>query len=543
MIDNWLLGLEAFLQPMPLLMLAVGVLAGIVIGALPGLTAVMAVAVLMPFTFGMDPLSGMAMMIGIYTATIYAGSIPAILMKVPGTPSSAAAVLDGYPMAQQGKGGLALSVSLWSSFFGALLGGILLAFTAPLLAAIAVKVGQAEYFMLAIFALTIIASLSEGAIIKGLLSGFLGLFIATVGMDALTGSPRFTFGIPALRAGLDFIPILIGLFGVAEALHQFERQFRFSGGKEHHEAGAYSMPWRLVKTLIPRWLYGAPLGFLVGVLPGTGGEVGSFVSYNENRRFAKDKDNWGKGSPGGLASAEVAHNSAVPGTLAPSITLGIPGNSVAAIMIGVLTVHGLHPGPQLFEGEASLVYGILIGFLVVPLFILAIGLLGIRGWGMILRIPSHLLWPGILGICIVGAYSIRSSMFDVLVMFIAGIVGFLFDKVKIPTTPMVIGILVGPIAENGFRRATILNEGSLTWIFEPVPLILLILSILSLAASFIRSRKLGKDSVLGEPKGPEAADDESAVDEPSLTSSSVREASDDSDEHELQVDPKPDEKS
>lgn len=515
MIDNWLLGLEAVIAPMPILMLFVGTLAGIVIGALPGLTAVMAVAVLMPFTFSMDPLSGMMMMCGIYTSSIYAGSIPAILMKVPGTPSSACAVLDGYPMSQQGKGGQALSVSLWSSFVGALFGGILLGFTAPLLAAIAVKVGQAEYFMLAIFALTVIASLSEEAITKGLLSGFLGLFIATVGVDALTGSARFTFGVAELRSGLDFIPILIGLFGVAEAIHQFERQFKYGLSNEKHNAGSYSIPRRILKRILPHWAYGTILGFLVGVLPGTGGEVGSFVSYNENRRFAKDKETWGKGNPVGLASAEVAHNAAVPGTLAPTITLGIPGNSVAAIMIGVLTVHGFHPGPQLFEGSPDLVYGILWGFILVPVAILIVGLLGIRAWGQVLRIPPHLLWPAILGICTIGAYSIRSSVFDIYVMLGAGIVGYLFDKVKIPTTPLVIGLLVGPLAENGFRRATILNEGSISWILDPVPLILLVLSILSIAASIFRSHKITrkkKKSDISEERTPrEIVDEEVAI--------------------------------
>lgn len=492
MLENWIIGFQAIMSPMPLLMMLVGVLAGIVIGALPGLTAVMGVAVLMPFTFTMDPLTGMMMMCGIYTSTIYAGSIPSILMKVPGTPSSAAAILDGYPMAQQGKAGQALNISLWSSFFGSLTGGILLAFTAPLLAAIAVKVGEAEYFMLAIFALTVIASLSEGALIKGLLSGFLGLFIATVGMDALTGSARFTFGIPELRAGLDFIPILIGLFGVSEALHQFDRHFRYNGEQKQH-AGDFKIPHSVVKRLIPRWLYGSPIGFFIGVLPGTGGEVGSFVSYNENRRLSRDKSSWGKGNPEGLAAAEVAHNSAVPGTLAPTLTLGIPGNSVAAIMIGVLTVQGLHPGPQLFEGEPQLVYGILWGFIIVPFVVLLVGKLGIRAWGQILRIPSHLLWPGILGICCVGAFSIRSSIFDVIVMLGAGILGYLFDRVSIPTTPMVIGLLVGPLAENGFRRATMLAGGQFTWILQPVPLILLILSIASLTASIVRSQKLSKE--------------------------------------------------
>lgn len=506
MIENWIIGLQAVLQPMPLLMLFLGVLGGIVIGALPGLTAVMGVAVLMPFTFGMDPLSGMMMMVGIYTSAIYAGSIPAILMRVPGTPSSAAAILDGYPMAQQGKAGQALKVSLLSSFMGSLFGGILLALTAPLLAAIALKVTQGQYFMIALFALTVIAAISEASLWKGLLSGVLGLFIATVGTDALTGVARFTFGLPDLRAGLDFIPILIGLFGISEAIHQFERRFTYAGGKKHG-TGSFQLPKGTIKKLIPSWLSGTGIGYLVGVLPGTGGEVASFVSYNETRRWAKDKDEFGKGNPVGLCAAETAHNAAVPGTLAPTLTLGIPGNSVAAIMIGVLTVHGLRPGPQLFEGEVSLVYGILWGFILVSGMVLVVGLLGIRVWGQVLRIPPHLLWPAIVTICVIGAFSIRSSLFDVIVMIIAGLVGYAFDRFGIPTTPLVIGLLVGPIAETGFRRATMLAQGSYSWLLEPITLILGVLSIASIVLSIVRSNRLSRGKRLASELAPAGKDD------------------------------------
>ena len=488
--ENWLLGIDAILSPLPLIMLVVGVVGGIVIGPLPGLPAVMGVAVLLPFTFAMDPLPGMMLMVGIYTSAIYAGSIPAILMRVPGTPSSAAAVLDGYPMAQKGKAGQGLSISLYSSLFGSLLGGIGLAISAPLLATVALKVGQAEYFMIALFALTIIASISEGSLLKGLLSGLLGLLIATVGTDPLVGTARLTFGILDLRSGLDFIPILIGLFGVAEAMHQFELRFsKTGGGSEVSSPEGFKLPAKIRKRMWPGMAMGGPIGFLIGVLPGTGGEVGSFVSYNETRRISRDKSKFGHGDPRGLAAAETGHNSAVPGTLAPTLTLGIPGNSVAAVMIGVLTVHGLRPGPGLFEGDPSLTYGIMAGFLLVPFVLLLVGLAGIRMWGQILRIPPALLWPAILLLCTVGAFSIRSNLFDVLVMVIFGVVGYLMDKVNVPTTPLVIGLIVGPIAEQGFRRATILAEGSYSWIFQPIPFLILIACIASLAVSVVRERR------------------------------------------------------
>lgn len=488
MMSDWASGLTAVLAPLPLLMLVVGVLAGVVIGALPGLTAVMGVAVLLPFTFALDPLPGMMLMVGIYTSAIYAGSIPAILIRVPGTPSSAAALLDGYPMTKQGHAGRALSLSLSSSVVGGLIGGVLLAIFAPLLASVALQVGQAEYFMIALFALTIIASISEGSLLKGLLSGLLGLLIAAVGTDPLVGTARMTLGVSELRAGFDFIPILIGLFGVAEALNQFRRRFEFEGTASTSRLGSFRIDRATRRRAWPGYAVGGPLGFLIGVLPGTGGEVGSFVSYNETRRLSKDKSQFGKGDPRGLAAAETGHNSAVPGTLAPTLTLGIPGNAVAAVMIGVLTVHGLRPGPALFEGQPELVYGIFWGFILVPLVVGIVGLLGIKLWGQLLRVPPELLWPTILALCTVGAFAIRNSFFDVLVMYVFGIVGFFMDRAKVPTTPLVIGLLVGPIAEQGFRRATILNQGSFSWIFDPVPFVLLVLCVVSMAVSLLRSR-------------------------------------------------------
>ncbi|XBH20793.1 tripartite tricarboxylate transporter permease [Jonesiaceae bacterium BS-20] len=492
MIDNWIAGFHAAMEPMSLLMIVVGVLAGIVIGALPGLTAVMGVAILLPFTFAMDPLPGMMMMAGLYTSAIYAGSIPAILMRVPGTPSSAASLLDGYPMARKGKSGEALSISLLSSVIGGLFGGILLALFAPMLAAVALMISQGQYFMLIFLALTMIASISEGSLLKGLLSGLLGLLIATIGTDPLTGTARLTFGIDDLRGGMDFIPVLIGLFGIAEAFNQFERRFR-TDAESISKATSYKISKKSFKRMWPGVAIGSPIGFLIGALPGgTGGEVGSFISYNETRRISKDKSQFGKGDPRGLAAAETGHNSAVPGTLAPTLTMGIPGNSVAAVMIGVLTVHGLQPGPQLFTGEVSLVYGIFWGFLLVPIAVGIIGLVGIRGWGQILRIPPPLLWPGIVVMCGVGAYTIRSSVVDVFVMFLFGIIGWVMEKKNVPTIPLVIGLLVGPIAESGFRRATILEQGGFGWIFDPLTLGLLIVALLSIIVSVVRSTKLSK---------------------------------------------------
>lgn len=310
-----------------------------------------------------------------------------------------------------------------------------------------------------------------------------------------------------MRSGVDFIPILIGLFGVAEALHQFERSFKYEGG-DQHGAGKYRLPKGSIRKLLPTFTSGSVIGYLIGVLPGTGGEVASFVSYNENRRWSKDKDSFGKGSPVGLAAAETAHNAAVPGTLAPTLTLGIPGNSVAAVMIGVLTVHGLRPGPQLFEGSPDLVYGILSGFILVAAALLLVGLLGIRVWGQVLNVPANLMWPVILTICVVGAFSIRSSIFDIIVMLGAGLLGYVFDRLRIPTTPLVIGLLVGPIAENGFRRATILSEGGFGWVLEPVTLVIGLISLGSIVLSVARSISASRSTKNQASKQPSSGEDD-----------------------------------
>jgi putative tricarboxylic transport membrane protein len=480
-----MIGLDAVIGWQPLLFMVAGVVAGIAVGALPGLTATMTVAILLPFTFGVDPVPGMMLMLGIYGGAVYAGAIPAVLMRLPGTPAAAATVLDGHPMVQQGRAGEALTVSLIASVLGGIVGAVLLGAFAPQLARFALQFGAAEYFMLSVFALTVIASLSEGAMVKGLASGVLGMAIATVGTDPIDGFARFTFGSSDMRAGLGFIPVLIGLFGVAEALSRFERLHVVGG--EGERVGSFRLRGAGTRRLLPTIASSSLIGFAVGVLPGTGGDIGSFVAYNETRRFARGTKRFGSGDPRGLAAAESANNAAVPGTLAPTLVLGIPGNPTAAVLIGAITVHGLRPGPQLFTGSPELIYGTFVGFLFVPLFILLVGWLGIRFWAQMVRIPTRYLWPCILVLCVVGSYALRTNAFDVLVTILAGVLGYLMLKGGFPPAPLVIGLIVGPLAESGFRRATIITSGSYEWILQPIPLLLLVLSLASVALSAYRT--------------------------------------------------------
>lgn len=477
--STWGAGLDAVFTLQPLLLILVGVVVGLGVGALPGLTATMSVAVLLPFTFTLDPVPGMMLLLGVYGGALYAGSIPAILIRTPGTPSAAATLIDGHPMTQKGEAGQALSISVVASGVGGMLGVVMLGLFAPRLAEFALRFGPAEYFMLSVFALTIIASLSEGRLFKGLISGLLGITIAMVGLDPIQAYPRFSFGSAQLGGGIQFIPVLIGLFGVAEALTQFER---IRGGvDERTTLGRFRLGLGRLGKLAPATIGSSLLGFLVGVLPGTGGDIGAFVGYNEVRRFSRGEKQFGQGDPRGVAAAESANNASTAGALVPMLTLGIPGDSVSAILIGAITVHGLRPGPQLFSGSPDLVYGIFIGFFVVYAAILVVGLAGIRLWAQMMRVPTRFLWPSVLVLSVVGSYALRTNTFDVFVMLGAGVLGYFMLKGNYPLAPLVIGVIVGPIAESGFRRAMIISGGSYEWLMSPIPLILLVLTLISLA--------------------------------------------------------------
>lgn len=471
-------------MPQVFILIPIGLLLGIAVGALPGLSATVGVVVFLPFTFVLDPVPGMMLLLGIYGGALYGGSIPAILIKTPGTPSAAATMIDGHPLANQGQAGQALSISVITSSVGGMLGVVMLALFAPFLANVALAFGPAEYFMLSVLALTIIASLSETALIKGLISGGLGLLIASIGLDPLQGFPRFSFGSAELASGIQFIAVLVGLFGVSEALIQFER---LGGGAETGRAmGQFRVALSKLRFIAPATVGSSVLGFLVGVLPGTGGDIGAFVAYNETKRFSRKEKRFGEGDIRGVAAAESANNASTAGALVPMLTLGIPGDSVSAVLIGAITVHGLRPGPQLFSGSPELVYGIFIGFFVAYACLLAIGLLGIRLWIRMIQIPTRFLWPTVLVMSVVGAYALRSSTFDVVAMLAAGVLGYLMTKGGYPLAPLVIGVIVGPIAESGLRRALIISNGSYEWLLQPIPLILLILTVVSLGLSLLR---------------------------------------------------------
>ncbi|GAA2033605.1 tripartite tricarboxylate transporter permease [Yaniella flava] len=490
-------GLESFLDPTILILTPIGVLLGALIGAVPGLSATVGIAIFLPFTFALDPLAGLVLLLGIYNGACYAGSIPAILLRTPGTPASAATVIDGYSMTKKGQAGRALSISLVASVIGGLISTLLMIFLAPVVADFALGFGPAEYFALAVLALAIIASLGEGSIAKGIISGAIGIMIAMVGLDGISGFNRFTFGVGDLSAGIELVPLLVGLFGAAEAIRQIEA--RLTGTNRVAKLGTFKVGRARWRSLSPHMASGGLIGFIIGILPGVGGDIGGYMAYNESRRFARThRSRFGKGDPRGVAAAESANNSAQVGGLIPTLTLGIPGNAAAAVLMGALLIQGLQPGPQLFTGSPDLVYGTFIALVAGFIFLLVIGMFSIRLWAQVIRIPPALLWPMVLVLTVIGAYAVRTNPFDVLVMLIAGVIGYLMMKTGWPVAPLLIGVIVGPLAEQSYRRAMIQSGGSLEWALEPIPLVLLILAVLSVVYSVWQAKRDVAKSV--EPK-------------------------------------------
>ncbi|WP_132058861.1 tripartite tricarboxylate transporter permease [Halorussus amylolyticus] len=486
-IGNLAQGAALVFQPFALALIVGGVLIGMTMGSLPGMTATMTVAVLVSFTFGMSPAEGMMLLLGIYGGALYAGSIPAILIRTPGTPSAAATVFDGFPLAERGLAGRAIAVATVASFVGGATSVVLLAVLAPQIANVAIEFGSAEYFALAVFGLTIIASVSGDSLVKGLISGLLGMLLATVGLDPVLAYPRFSFGVEALSSGIQFIAVMIGLFGIAEGLLRYQRGI---GSEQVTQELSNVIPSRADLAKIRNVTVGSSVaGAFIGAIPGAGGDIASFVTYNEAKRWVEGAaSSFGDGDIRGVAAAEAGNNASTGGALIPTLTLGIPGDSVTAILIGALMVHGIRPGPGLFQDEPALVYAIFVGFFTVYVVILVFGLLGARYWAQLIDFPGTYLWPAIFVLSIVGAFALRGNVLDVWVALGAGVLGYAMRVEDYPLAPMVLGLILGPIAEVNLRRSLQLSGGSLEIFYaEPLTLGILVLAAISLLLPFVQA--------------------------------------------------------
>ncbi|AGB39063.1 tripartite tricarboxylate transporter permease [Natronococcus occultus] len=482
MLAGLLEGLTLVFQPLALALIVFGVVVGIVMGSIPGMTATMTVAVLVSFTFGMNPTEGMMLLLGIYGGALYAGSIPAILIRTPGTPSAAATIFDGFPLSERGQAGKAIGIATIASFVGGAISVVIVTFLSPQIADIALNIGSPEYFAIAFFGLTIIASISGDSITKGMLSGLLGMLIATVGLDPTLGQPRFTFGFPELSAGIEFIAVMIGLFGLAEGLNRYREGIGTIDIQQNLSGITPSVGD--LKNIRNVTLGSSVVGSLIGSIPGAGGDIASFVTYNEAKRWVKNATpEFGDGNIKGVAAAESGNNSSTAGALVPTLTLGIPGDSVTAILIGALLVHGIQPGPGLFDDEPGLVFSIFVGFFLVYVVILVLGLLGAHAWVRVINFPAKYLWPSIFVLCVVGAFALRGNLLDMWVMVAAGVLGIILRMDGYPLAPIVLGMILGPIAEENLRRSLELSNGSWDIIYtNPIAMLILVFAVVSLVA-------------------------------------------------------------
>jgi putative tricarboxylic transport membrane protein len=431
-----------------------GVIGGTVIGALPGLSATMAIAVMVPFTFALDPASGLIMLGAIYTGAIYGGAFAAILVNTPGTPSAIATTFDGYPMARRGDGDLAVTLATIASVVGGMVGGILLLTLSPMLAQVALRFGSTEYFWLAVLGLTLIAVLSEGNLVKGLMGGCLGLLLSMVGVAVVGGDVRFTFGQRELLGGIGIIPALIGLYCIPVLIDMVARP------GQHLEAPAAGRGFRLLEAagiaLRDGWnlIRSSLIGTIVGILPGAGGSIASLVSYSEARRTAKNQAEYGKGAPGGLLSTESANNATVGGGFIPTLVLGIPGTPPDAVILGALLVQGIRTGPALFETQGAIVYTFIFGLLIATALMLPVGLMiGRYAFRFIVATPKAMLVPLIAFMTVLGSFAVHNHPNDVFIMVALGVVGWLLNRAGYGPSPIVLGLVLGQIAEQGFVRA------------------------------------------------------------------------------------------
>lgn len=479
-------GFSYILQPLHFMFLFLGVAGGIIVGAIPGLTASVGIILLLPLVYHLDASTAIVMLCGMFCGAIYGGSISAILISIPGTPSAAATVLDGYPLAQKGEAGKAIGIATIASTTGGIISTFCLMFIAPQLARVALKFGPEEYFALMIFGLTIIASVSGKSLIKGLIAGFFGLLIATVGLDPVTGYARFSFNIPNLMTGFPLLPVLIGLFAISEIFIQLELVDKKV--VHYKEKIKNILPsFKELKSLFAVIIPASFLGTFIGVIPGTGGTIASFLAYGEVKRWSKNPDSFGKGNILGVAAPEAANNGTTGGAMVPLLALGIPGDVVTAVMLGALLLIGIRPGPLLFMEHPEIVNSIFAGMLLANVLILFLGILSARLFPQVLKTPKSILFPVIFTLCFLGAFSLNNSVYDMFIALIFGIIGYIVRKNSFPLAPIVLGVILGPIAEDEFSRALIISHGDWTVLFQsPIAIFFYVISIFSLLSSLKR---------------------------------------------------------
>lgn len=455
---------------------------GIFVGATPGLTATMAVALIVPISFHLEPTAGLALIVGVSFTAIFAGDIPATYLRIPGTPASAAATLDGHQMARQGRGSLALTLDLFCSSLGGLIGVGLLITVAPLLAQFALQFSFYERFWLAVFGLSLSALVSAGSTSKGLMAACLGMLLSTVGIDVVSGAPRYTWGNVSLMSGLDFIPVMIGLFGLSEVFRHISRPL--GAMREQAVVGRESLPLLEACRLV--WqhklcvLRSSVMGTVIGALPGAGADIAAWGAYGLAQKTSRRGASFGTGVVEGVIAPTSANNAAVAGAWIPALVFGVPGDAVTAIVLGALMMYNIKPGPDIFETSKEQMHSLFAVALMTQVLLLVAGLVGIKAFGAILRLPRSIVLTAVVVFSVVGSFALNNSLFDVSVMLIFGVVGYLLESQRVPLAPMILGLILGPMVEENLRVGLISSDGDLTRFFtSPISAVLVALLLLT----------------------------------------------------------------
>ncbi|PWM24812.1 MAG: hypothetical protein DBX44_03505 [Oscillospiraceae bacterium] len=488
-LGNIISGFQTLISLDAVIALIAGTVGGMIIGALPGFSAAMGVSLLIPITYGMSPVAALTMLTAMYTSAIYGGSITAILCHTPGTPASAATAIDGFQLTKQGRGMEAMGVATFGSALGGTVSAIAMLLIAPALGAFSLKFSVLEYFLLSVFGLTVIASLAGDSVVKGMFSGILGLVLGCIGLDSITGYPRMTLGVIQLEDGINFVPALIGLFSISQVMSLAWDVYHGKKGsviedEENLKKSRPLPPWSEMKTLFPTMARCSIVGTIVGIVPAAGAGVSSWICYSLGKKFSKHPEKFGHGAMEGVASCETGNNAATGGALIPLITLGLPGSSVAAILLGGMMIHGLTPGASMFTKHADTTYAIMIGFLLANILMGLVGLVAARYIAHVSAAPMGYLGPVITALCFMGTFAIRNNIFDVGVMMFFGLFGFVLKRCGFAAPPMILGMVLSEICENNWRRAVILANakgGMLNYFLgRPISIVLVLLIILSL---------------------------------------------------------------
>ncbi|QTQ13143.1 tripartite tricarboxylate transporter permease [Treponema parvum] len=482
--DLFIQGFKVFFNIPNFIWMNIGLLLGVIFGAVPGLTVILCIVLFLPLTYTMNPIESFMFLLGIYCAGGYGGSISAILIKTPGTPHAAATMIDGYPMSQRGQSRKALNIALQASTFGGFFSALALLFFAPQFAKFAQKMGTPEYFLVCLFGLTIIAGVSGKSLVKGIISGALGLFISSVGLDPVNGQPRYIFGNINLYSGFDIVICLIGIFALSEILARGKREEILKADAKILKQDKGKISKAEYKLMALPSLISAAIGVVIGIIPGTGATMASFFSYNNAKNMSKTPEKFGDGAIEGIAAAETANNAVTGATLIPLLTMGIPGDGCVAIMLGALMVHNLTPGPNLFVEHGVTMYAIMIGLLFVNLFMFLQGRYLTGVFAKVINIPLAILTPIIVMFCFAGAFSVNTSTIDIFISLCFALLAYVLIKVDFPTIPILLGLVLGDITEENFRRSLVLSDGS-SKIFASSPICIAFIALIALTLAIV----------------------------------------------------------